>query len=115
MTYFISAGSYVLYTRGFEGRYLSTYDLAALKLFNLNALPGTAPLAALFYPGYFMMALSILYGSAALTLIGGRRFDVAFDWFNRKFDIEKKPLSAIGLVAGSLVVMSQEVVHSNQT
>jgi hypothetical protein len=32
-----------------------------------------------------------------------RRFDIGFDWFNRKFDIEKKPLQSIGLVAGALV------------
>ena len=31
------------------------------------------------------------------------RFDLGFQWFNRKFDIEKKPLQAIGLVAGALV------------
>ena len=34
-----------------------------------------------------------------------RRFDIGFDWFNCKFDIEKKPLSAIGLVAGALVAL----------
>lgn len=30
-----------------------------------------------------------------------RRFDIGFDLFNRKLDIENKPLSAIGLVGGS--------------
>lgn len=32
-----------------------------------------------------------------------RRFDLGFDWFNRHFDIERRPLSALGLVAGALV------------
>jgi hypothetical protein len=35
-----------------------------------------------------------------------RHFDIGFGWFNRKFDIEKKPLSAIGLVAGALVAVA---------
>ena len=34
-----------------------------------------------------------------------RRLDIGFDWFNRKFDIEKKPLQSIGLVAGALVAV----------
>jgi len=36
-------------------------------------------------------------------LKAARRFDIGFDWFNRRFDIEKKPLQSIGLVAGALV------------
>jgi hypothetical protein len=35
-----------------------------------------------------------------------RRFDISFDWFNKKFDVEKKPLQAIGLVAGLLVAVA---------
>lgn len=42
-----------------------------------------------------------LYAGSGFLLKAARRFDIGFDWFNRKFDIEKKPLSAIGLVAGS--------------
>jgi hypothetical protein len=34
-----------------------------------------------------------------------RRFDIGFQWFNAKFDIEKKPLPSIGLVAGALVAI----------
>jgi hypothetical protein len=34
-----------------------------------------------------------------------RRFDIGFAWFNRKFDIEHHPLSAIGLVAGAIVAV----------
>jgi hypothetical protein len=46
-----------------------------------------------------------------LPLVGGgmiiaaRRFDIGFQWFNRRFDIEKKPLQSIGLVAGALVAV----------
>jgi hypothetical protein len=38
-------------------------------------------------------------------LKAARRFDIGFEWFNRKFDIEKKPLQCIGLVAGALVAV----------
>jgi hypothetical protein len=44
-----------------------------------------------------------LYAGSGFILKAARRFDLSFGWFNRKFDIEKKPLQAIGLVAGSLV------------
>jgi|SRR5579871_64575 len=44
-----------------------------------------------------------LYAWAGFLLKAARRFDIGFDWFNRKFDIEKKPLQSIGLVAGALV------------
>ena len=33
------------------------------------------------------------------------RFGLGFNWFNRKFDIEKRPLQSIGLVAGALVAL----------
>jgi hypothetical protein len=34
-----------------------------------------------------------------------KRFDIGFQWFNAEFDIEKKPLQSIGLVAGALVAV----------
>jgi hypothetical protein len=46
-----------------------------------------------------------LYGVAGFLLIVDRLFDIGFDWFNRKFDIEKKPLHSLGLVAGALVAI----------
>jgi hypothetical protein len=46
-----------------------------------------------------------LYGTAALLLHFMHRFDIGFDWFNRKFDIEKKPLESIGLISGALVAV----------
>jgi hypothetical protein len=48
----------------------------------------------------------LLYLVSAQTLKAARRFDIGFDWFNRKFDIEKKPLQSIGLVAGALVAVA---------
>uniref|UniRef100_Q01SW5 Uncharacterized protein n=1 Tax=Solibacter usitatus (strain Ellin6076) TaxID=234267 RepID=Q01SW5_SOLUE len=42
---------------------------------------------------------------SGFLLKAARRFHVGFDWFNRRFDIEKKPLQSIGLVAGTLVAV----------
>jgi hypothetical protein len=33
------------------------------------------------------------------------RLSIGFEWFNKKCDIEKKPLQSIGLVAGALVAI----------
>jgi hypothetical protein len=46
-----------------------------------------------------------LYAGSGFILKAARRFDIGFEWFNRKFDIEKKPLQSIGLVAGALVAV----------
>jgi hypothetical protein len=46
-----------------------------------------------------------LYAGAGLILKTARRFDMGFRWFNRHFDVEKKPLQSIGLVAGALVAV----------
>jgi hypothetical protein len=58
-----------------------------------------------FYPAFFTSIWLWLYAASGFLLKAARRFDIAFAWFNRKFDIEKKPLSAIGLVAGALVAV----------
>jgi len=42
---------------------------------------------------------------AGLLLKAARRLDIGFAWFNRRFDIEKKPLQSIGLVVGALVAL----------
>lgn len=42
---------------------------------------------------------------AGIIVKAACRFDRAFQWFNAHFDIEKKPLQSIGLVAGSLVAL----------
>ena len=46
-----------------------------------------------------------LYAGSGFLLKAARRFDIGFEWFNRKVDIEKKPLQSIGLVAGALVAV----------
>jgi hypothetical protein len=59
-----------------------------------------------FFPAFFTSIWLWLYAGSGFLLKAARRFDVGFDLFNRTFDIEKKPLSAIGLVAGSLVAVA---------
>jgi len=46
-----------------------------------------------------------LYVGSGYLLKFARRFDIGFQWFNRKLDIEKQPLQSIGLVAGALVAV----------
>jgi hypothetical protein len=71
----------------------------------LGATSGTLPLAAFLYPNFFTVLWIAVYGLAGLILTGARALDIGFEWFNRHFDIEKKPLQSIGLVAGALVAM----------
>jgi hypothetical protein len=46
-----------------------------------------------------------LYAGSGFLLKAARRFDIGFEWFNRHFDIEEKPLQSIGLVSGVLVAV----------
>jgi hypothetical protein len=62
-------------------------------------------MAMFVYPAFFTSIWLWLYAGSGFLLKFARRFDIGFQWFNSKFDIEKKPLSAIGLVAGSLVAI----------
>lgn len=57
------------------------------------------------YPVFFTSIWLWLYAGSGFLLKVARRFDIGFRWFNKKFDIEKKPLSAIGLVAGAIVAI----------
>ena len=57
------------------------------------------------FPAFFTSIWLWLYAGSGFLLKAARRFDIGFDWFNRKFDIEKKPLQSIGLVAGALVAV----------
>jgi len=54
-------------------------------------------------PAFFTSIWLWLYAGSGFLLKAARRFDIGFEWFNNRFDIEKKPLQAIGLVAGTLV------------
>jgi hypothetical protein len=40
-----------------------------------------------------------LYVGSVFLLKAAREFDIGFQWFNSKVDIEKRPLTSIGLVA----------------
>jgi hypothetical protein len=42
---------------------------------------------------------------SGLLLKFAEQFVLGLGWFNRHFDIEKKPLQSIGLVAGALVAV----------
>ena len=59
----------------------------------------------LWLPTFFTSIWLWLYAGSGFLLKFARHFDIGFDWFNRHFDIEHKPLSAIGLVAGSIVAL----------
>jgi hypothetical protein len=59
----------------------------------------------LIYPALFTSTWLWLYAGSGFLLKAARRFDIGFDWFNRKFDIEKKPLQSIGLVSGAIVAL----------
>ena len=65
-----------------------------------------------FYPAFFTSIWLWLYAGSGFILKAARRFDIGFEWFNRKFDIEKKPLQSIGLVAGALVAIVYWTVAS---
>jgi len=58
-----------------------------------------------FFAAFFTSIWLWLYFASGFLLKSARRFDIGFQWFTSKVDIEKKPLSAIGLVAGALVAV----------
>jgi hypothetical protein len=62
------------------------------------------------YPALFTSIWLWLYAGSGFLLKAARRFDIGFEWFNRHFDIEKKPLQSIGLVAGALVYWAVVIV-----
>jgi len=66
------------------------------------------------FPAFFTSIWLWLYAGSGFLLKFARRFDIGFEWFNRKFDIEKRPLQCIGLVSGVLVALvywTAVVVH----
>jgi hypothetical protein len=63
------------------------------------------PVLSLWLPTFFTSIWLWLYAGSGFLLKAARRFDTGFDWFNRKFDIEKKPLQSIGFVSGSIVAV----------
>jgi hypothetical protein len=65
----------------------------------------TARWLSIVIPAFLTSIWLWLYAGSGFTLKFARRFDIGFQWFNRHFDIEKKPLQSIGLVAGALVAV----------
>jgi hypothetical protein len=58
-----------------------------------------------FYPAFFTSIWLWLYAGSGLILKSAQRFDIGFAWFNSRMDIEKHPLSSIGLVSSVLVAL----------
>ena len=81
------------------------------KSLSIHSLRGIRPGTLLgtgwicFYPAFFTSIWLWLYAGSGFLLKGARRFDRSLGWFSHRFDIEKHPLSSIGLVAGALVAL----------
>jgi hypothetical protein len=56
-------------------------------------------------PAFFTSIWLWLYVGAGFLIKAAPRFDTGFKWLNRMFDIEKKPLQSIGLVAGAMIAV----------
>jgi hypothetical protein len=75
-------------------------------ILSAHVLAQQASIFPLVLSGFVTSVWFWLYAGSGFLLKAARRFDVGFDWFNRKVDIEKKPLQAIGLVAGALLAIA---------
>jgi len=89
----VGTGSIVLWLDTTFGRALSSPKLPIVVL-RLSIIPALSVSVWMWLPLV-----------AGLMLKAGRRLDIGLAWFNRRFDIEKKPHQAIGLVAGVLVAI----------
>lgn len=89
----------------------NTIVFRILQKYSTGELPNATDLVSLagmwfVYPALFTSLWLWLYAGSGFLLKAARRFDLGFDWFNRKFDIEKKPLQSIGFVAGAIVAVA---------
>lgn len=68
---------------------------------------GDMPLQLLLncYPTFFGIVWFSLYAASGFLLKAASSFGIGFRWFTRRFDIERKPLQSIGLVAGALTAL----------
>lgn len=57
------------------------------------------------FPLYLATLWLGLYAASGFLVKAFRHFDIGFQWLNRRFDTENKPLKSIGLVAGVLVAV----------
>ena len=107
----IAVGSYLLYDYRFISPEHRVDDLRILhEAPTLNSRQGMAPLSAILYPAFFTTVWVTLYGISGLLLRFTKRIGPWLSWFNRRFDIEKKPLGSIGPVAGALVAAAYSAV-----
>ena len=104
MTLGIAVGTFLLYDYAFISAEHRKDDLQILHEGpTLDSRPGMAPLSAVLYPAFFTTIWVTLYGVSGLALKLARRIGRGLGWFNRSFDIEKKPVQSMGLVASLLV------------
>ena len=82
-----------------------TKTAVADKLALIIAIVGLFGAVPNFLSSLFTSIWLWLYAGSGFLLRIARKFDVGFQWFSRRFDIEKKPLQSIGLVAGALVAV----------
>jgi len=107
VTLAIAVGTFLLYDYAFISAERRKDDLQLLHEGpTLDSRPGMAPLSAVLYPAFFTTIWVTLYGMSGLALKLERRMGRGLGWFNRRFDIEKKPVQSIGLVAGLLVALA---------
>jgi hypothetical protein len=100
----LAIGGYLLYDYAFISPEHRIDDLRILREApTLSSRRGMAPLSAVLYPALFTTVWVTLYGLSGLLLRFTKRIGPWLGWFNRCFDIERKPLQSIGLVAGALV------------
>ena len=82
------------------GRSKNPFDWSILELVFAGA-----PVRAFVLSLLLSFTWAWVYVAATYLLYISRRFDVGFQWFTRRFDIEKKPLTAIGLVSAGIVTL----------
>jgi hypothetical protein len=63
-------------------------------------------------PAFFTSVWLWLYVGSGFLIQAAPRFDVAFQWLNRKLDIERRPLHSIGVVSGFMVAVAYGVVRA---
>jgi hypothetical protein len=89
----------------FDVMHRLTEYMREVFLVSKNGQSGYSVTRLIVFPGCLSSIWLWLYVASGFIVKFSRWFDAVFDWFNSKVDIERKPLSAIGLVAGALVAV----------
>ena len=95
----------IFYSYYDAARFIALDPIAASKWLLIN---GEFPycLMAAFFTSIWLW----LYAASGFALKAARRFDLGFQWFNSHFDIDKKPLQAMGILAGAIVAVVYWIV-----